>query len=293
MAAASAVPELRWKMGQHWRLEGKRLVVTGSTKGIGLHAAREALNLGCECVLLVSRSADDLARVREQLLRELGAAESAVATHACDVATEAGRASLVARATELWAGAADALVNNVGTNIRKKIGDVSAAEYESMLSTNCASCFFLCQAFQPLLEKGRSPCVVNVASVAGVTSSGTGAPYAMSKAAMVQLTRSLACEWGPLGIRVNCVAPWMTMTPLLAEAVAKDPTQLDAVAARTPLGRIATPEEIACAIAFMLLPAASYVTGQTLTVDGGITANGFAGPCAPPPAGASRVTPLG
>jgi Tropinone reductase 1 len=227
--------EQRWRAGMHWRLEGKRLVITGSTKGIGLHAAREALNLGAH-VLLVSRSESDLFAVRAKLLSELGTPEEAIACHACDVGTAEGRATLVAAAAERWGGACDALVNNVGTNVRKPIGEVSPEEYNLMFQTNCSSCFFLCQAFQPLLEKGRSPTVVNVSSVAGVTSSGTGAPYAMTKAAMVQLTRSLACEWAPLGIRVNCVAPWMTMTPLLRDAVAKDPTQLDAVSVRAPHG---------------------------------------------------------
>lgn len=292
MASPSAE---RWKAGAHWRLTGKRIVVTGSTKGIGLHVAREALNLGAH-VLLVSRSEADLASVRASLAAELGVADGAIAHHACDVGSEEGRATLVAAASELWDSACDALVNNVGTNVRKPIAAVSATEYELMFQTNCTSCFFLCQAFQPLLEKGRAPCVVNVSSVAGVTSSGTGAPYAMTKAAMVQLTKSLACEWAALGIRVNCVAPWMTMTPLLREAVAKAPGQLDEVSVRTPLGRVAQPEEIAAAVAFMMMGAASYVTGQCLTVDGGLSVNGFAGPCAPPaPAGtrASVVVPLG
>ena len=105
----------------------------------------------------------------------------------------------------------------------------------------------------------------------------------MTKAAMVQLTRSLACEWGKLAIRVNCVAPWMTWTPMLEAAVKGDPAALGKVHAATPLarglGRLPSPEEAAAAIAFLCMPAASYVSGQTLAVDGAFTANGFAGPC--------------
>ena len=122
---------------------------------------------------------------------------------------------------------------------------------------------------------------MNVSSVAGLTSTGSGAIYAMSKAAVVQLTRALACEWAPFGFRVNCVAPWVTMTPLLAQAIERAPGAADKAAQGTPLKRVAQPEEIASAIAFLLLPASSYITGETLTVDGGLLANGFAGPCAP------------
>ena len=104
----------RWRRGHHWRLEGKRVVVTGSTKGIGLHVAREALNLGAH-VLLVSRSDADLASTRDSLRAELGVPDAAVAHHACDVGTDEGRGTLVAAATALWGGSCDALVNNVGT----------------------------------------------------------------------------------------------------------------------------------------------------------------------------------
>lgn len=276
-----AAATLRWRAGHHWRLDDMRVVITGATKGIGLAIAREAVNLGAR-VLLVSRSPEDLADVRASLIADVGAKEDAVIVQACDVATADGRAALIARARDAW-GAVDGLVNNVGTNIRKPIADVEPAEYEHMFQTNCSSCFFLCQGLGPLLAQGRMPAVVNVASVAGVASSGTGIPYAMTKAALVQLTKSLACEWAATGIRVNCVAPWMTMTPLLRDAVAKDPQQLLRVAQRTPLGRVAEAAEVAAAASFFLMPAASFCTGQCLVVDGGVTVNAFAGPCAPEP----------
>ena len=120
--------------------------------------------------------------------------------------------------------------------------------------------------------------MVNISSAAGVGSTGTGAIYAMTKAALVQLTKNLACEWAPR-VRVNCVAPWMTLTPLLEAAIAKNPHQLDKVAEWTPMGRVAQPEEIAGAVAFFAMPAAGYVTGQTLSVDGGLSVQHFAGPC--------------
>ena len=149
-----------------------------------------------------------------------------------------------------------------------------------MQKTNLESCYFLVKAMSPVLRAATIPArVVNVASVAGVTSSGTGIVYGMTKAAMVQMARGLACEWGKHGIRVNAVAPWMTRTPLLEEAIKANRNQLDKVHAWTPLQRIAQPAEIASAVIFLILPASSFITGQCLNVDGGLTANGFAGVC--------------
>ena len=96
---------------------------------------------------------------------------------------------------------------------------------------------------------------------------------------MVHMSEALACEWGHYGIRVNCVAPWMTMTPLLNQAIAGDESQLDAPIAATPLGRLGSPEDTAGAVCFLCMPAARYVTGQVLCVDGGLVAQGFRGPC--------------
>ena len=106
----------------------------------------------------------------------------------------------------------------------------------------------------------------------------------MTKASLVQLSKNLACEWAKDGIRVNCVAPWMTMTPLLANAIKNEsPGALDKVIASTPLAkglkRLPTPEESASAIAFLCLPASSFITGQTISVDGGLAAQAFQGPC--------------
>lgn len=114
-------------------------------------------------------------------------------------------------------------MNNVGTNVRKPIGEATVAEYDSMMSTNVSSCFFLCQGLRPFLSRSAVASVVNVSSAAGVGSTGTGVIYAMTKAAMNQLTRNLCCEWGPsASIRVNTICPWMTMTPLLEAAASQN-----------------------------------------------------------------------
>jgi len=172
-----------------------------------------------------------------------------------------------------WDGL-DILVNNIGTNIRKATIDFELDEYYRLLDTNLTSCFEITRLCHALLKPADSASVVSVASVAGLTHLRTGAPYAMSKAAIIQLTRNLACEWAADGIRVNCVAPWYIDTPLTAP-VLKNQKYLDEILRRTPMGRVGTPAEAAAAVTFLSLPAASYITGQCLAVDGGFTQFGF------------------
>ena len=145
----------------------------------------------------------------------------------CDVSTADGRSNLFQAAKDGF-GKVQGLVNNVGTNQRKTVLEQTEEEYHNMMKTNVESAYFLCRMFSDLFdEKGAT--IVNVSSAAGVQSSGTGAVYGMSKAALNQFTKILACEWATRKIRVNAVTPWMTMTPMLEEAVKKNPSQLDKV----------------------------------------------------------------
>jgi Tropinone reductase 1 len=251
-----------------WRLDGYRALVTGGTKGIGLATAQQLLELGSH-VLIVARNAEAV----EQQVAAWRAEGFDASGLAADVASVSGRQSIVEE-IQKQGGILDLLVNNVGTNIRKKAVDYSFEEYGSIMSTNLDSAFFLSSACHPFLKRSANPAVVNVLSVAGLIHLRTGAPYGMTKAALIQLTRNLAVEWASDKIRVNAVAPWYTNTPL-AKQVLSNAEYLREVVAHTPIGRVAEPEEVAAAIAFLLMPAASYITGQCLAVDGGMVVNGF------------------
>ena len=250
-----------------WRLDGARALITGGSSGIGLATARELASLGADLVL-VARNADRLDEARESIESEVPGCEVEVVS--ADLATEEGRQLLV----KCQESPLQILVNNAGTNIRKRMTELSLDEYRLVQETNLVSCFEMCRLLHRLLRDGAPSCVVNNASVAGLTHLRTGAPYGMSKAAIIQLTRNLAVEWAQDGIRVNAVAPWYIRTPL-ADQVLSNPAYCKDVLDRTPMGRVGEVEECARAIAFLCMPASSYITGQCLAVDGGFTVYGF------------------
>jgi Tropinone reductase 1 len=251
----------------HWRLDGYRALVTGGTKGIGLAVIEELLALGAS-VTTVARNPATLAPALDALRRD-----GRLHVIAANVATENGRAALVRDLPADW-DSLDILVNNVGTNVRKRVLAFSDEEYRALFETNVTSAWALSRALHSRLAASKRGSVVTVGSVAGLTSVGSGAVYAMTKAALGQLTRVLAVEWAKDGIRANLVAPWYTRTPLAAR-VLDDERVLGAIVGRTPLGRVAEAHEIAAVVAFFCLPASSYVTGQIVAADGGFTAFGF------------------
>lgn len=251
-----------------WRLDGQSALITGASRGLGLATAWEFARLGAR-LILVARGREDLVRVQDEIA---GQTDARVETVQADLAESAGRQRVVDHVAA--EGALNILVNNAGTNIRKPVEAFSFEEYRQVQRTNMDACFDLCRCLLPFLRAGAPAAVVNNASVAGLTHLRTGAPYGMSKAALIQLTRNLAVEWAPHGIRVNAVAPWYIDTPL-ARQVLDDPDYAAAVLDRTPMGRIGSPEEVARTIAFLCMPASGYITGQALAIDGGFSSYGF------------------
>ena len=250
-----------------WSLSGQRALVIGGTKGIGEAIVRQFLELGA-AVFIVARD-NELLQQQLDDYRQQGHTVDGIAA---DV-SQPGIATQVIEAVKTKWNRVDILVNNAGTNIRKPTTDYSTDDYEHILNTNLRSAYELSQAAYPLLKVAGTGGgkIVMVSSVSGLAHTSSGSLYGMTKAAMLQLTRNLAVEWAPDNIRVNAVAPWYIKTPL-ATPVLTNPEKLAGILKRTPMNRIGEPEEVASVVSFLCMPASGYITGQTISVDGGLMA---------------------
>ena len=239
----------------------KKALVTGGTKGIGLAIANELSSLGVD-VLVVARTKPSQLFEGENIDVLEG-----------DVTNPDFRNQIIQFIQSRW-GKLDILVNNVGTNIRKKMVDYSDEELRKLFEINLFSMVDITKKAFPLLKESGKASVINIASVAGSFDVQTGPPYGMTKAAIIQMTKNLAVEWAPFNIRVNTVSPWYIETPL-TEPVLSQPDRLEKIIARTPMKRVGQPHEVAGIVAFLASEKATYITGQNIMVDGGMSVMGL------------------
>ncbi|MEI9918608.1 MAG: SDR family oxidoreductase [Bacteroidota bacterium] len=252
----------------NWHLKDRKALVTGGTKGLGLAIVEEFLSLGAE-VFLVARNQTEV----DNLINTMQSRGSAVDGMAADMTDGEARRKVIDTLSARW-GKLDILVNNVGTNVRRRFIEYTEEEYRRLFDINLFSLTEMCRLSYPLLVKSGNASVINMASIAGWFDIQSGPPYGMTKAAIIQFTRHLAAEWAENNIRVNSVSPWYITTPLTVPVFAS-PGRLEKILARTPMNRVGEPHEVASAVAYLAMDHASYITGQDLKIDGGMSIKGL------------------
>ena len=237
-------------------------VVTGAARGIGRDVVVRLKDAGYRVVAVdVSPSVKELAD------------DGRIVPVVADVTAGDAPSSVVARAVA-ESGRLDLLVNNAARFLRRPILETSDDDFDRLMSTNVRPVFRFCRAALPRLVETRG-CIVNTASISGLVGIANQSVYAMTKGAIVQLTRQLAIEFAPAGVRVNAVAPGAVDTEFMAEARQADPDPAASLATTLgnhPIGRMSTPDEVARAIVFLAAPESGGITGTILSVDGGYVA---------------------
>jgi NAD(P)-dependent dehydrogenase (short-subunit alcohol dehydrogenase family) len=249
------------------RLAGRTAIVTGSTKGIGLAIARAFVREGVR-VVVNSRSAEDCAAVA----RDLSPAALPVAA---DLSGSEGVRRLAAEGTAALGGTVDILVNNAGQPRVAPTEDLSEADYRYTLDLNLNAYFLLSREVVRGMLARASGVILHVGSMNGAVPFPQRLAYCVSKAGVDMMTRVMAIEWAARGVRVNCIAPGYIETPFIAGLAARGVLDVARLARRTPMGRLGTPEEIGEVAVFLASPAASFITGEVLTADGGWSSYGY------------------
>jgi 2-deoxy-D-gluconate 3-dehydrogenase len=246
--------------------EPRIAMVTGASTGLGRASA-----------LALARAGFDLAvtDVDKTWLADLTAeaklAGRKVVPISLELRSEEGIARAMVQATQAF-GAIDVLVNNAGRALQKPAVEVTWAEWNDVIDINLKGSFFLSTAFaRHCMERKRGGAIISMASTHGLTGIAGRSVYGVSKGGIIQMTRMLAIEWAPLGIRVNAVAPATVLTPS-REKMLSEPQARARMLARIPLGRFPSAEEVAAAVCYLASDAAATITGQTLVLDGGLTA---------------------
>ena len=251
-------------------LSGKVAVITGSSRGIGRAIAERLAEHGAK-VVVSSRKPEACEAVADGIRARGG--EACVIP--CHIARKEELQALVDQTTSRWGGV-DVLVCNAAVNpYFGPAAGIPDDAYDRIMGANVRSSFWLCNMVLPGMAARGGGSIIVVSSIAGLRGTPTLAVYGLSKAADMQLVRNIAVEWGRHGIRANCIAPGLVRTDF-ARALWEDPENLRRRTRDTPLERIGEPDEIAGAAVFLAAPSGSFMTGQTIVIDGGVTAGSAA-----------------
>jgi NAD(P)-dependent dehydrogenase (short-subunit alcohol dehydrogenase family) len=249
-----------------FRLDGRRALVTGGNRGLGRVMAQALAEAGAD-VALASRSLPECQRAAEEIAASTGRKALAFAA---DLTVGATAERLVSE-VEAGLGPLDILVNNAGVNVRGAAEELAEADWDAVLATNLKAPFLLARAVGPAMCRRGWGRVINLGSILGVVALPGRAPYASSKAGVINLTRVLALEWATRGVTVNAICPGPFATDMNRQLLS-DPVKYRAFVEKIPMGRWGELHEIAGALVFLASDAASFVTGSALFVDGGWTA---------------------
>lgn len=245
-------------------LAGQVAIVTGTSRGLGQYFARALARSGADLVL-TSRDPETLKPFAEEIT-QIGRRTVSLALDVCDHAS----IEVMAAAAEQAYGKIDILVNNAGMNIRKPALDVQWDDWNKILDTNLRGTFFVAQAVAKRMVPRKYGRIINIGSVTSVAGYAGLGPYGASRGGVRQLTMSLADDWGPHGITVNCLAPGWFKTNQ-NKVMYEDKEWVSYLTDRIPLKRPGSPDDLDAAVVFLAAESSRYVTGQTLLVDGGIS----------------------
>jgi NAD(P)-dependent dehydrogenase (short-subunit alcohol dehydrogenase family) len=248
---------------KQFSLKGKVSLVTGGARGIGLGIAKALAGAGSD-VMIVSRTEAQLKAAAASIYEACG---RNVGTFCTDVSDLSGHAIMV-EATLQRFGRIDILVNNAGSNIRKPFLEVDEADFDTIMQIQLKSVFFLSQRVAKILKAAGGGKLINVSSLTSQIGVPNISIYGAAKGGVFSLTKSLALELAPYHINVNAVAPGYVRTAM-TEAAFSDPKRLEWMLSRIPLGRFGQPEDIANAVLYLASPAADYLTGEVIVIDGG------------------------